>query len=162
MSPAGAATARNGDHALTTRNRKGFQMADDTSATIHLLHQPKPKTGAERARAYRARKAGGPVTPPAPSPVTPPSRATPPVTSRPVTSRVTTVTSLDVTPAAVTSPTVTPSRVTPSWRHSGWTLPPPPAFANLERSTAGLVAACQKGMEATRQVFGGSNPAEKR
>jgi hypothetical protein len=34
-------------------------MADDTSASIITLHQPKrPKTPAERARAYRERKKG--------------------------------------------------------------------------------------------------------
>jgi hypothetical protein len=35
-------------------------MAKDDSASVITLHQPKrPKTGAERARAYRERKKGG-------------------------------------------------------------------------------------------------------
>jgi hypothetical protein len=37
-------------------------MADDISAPVITLHQPRPKeveTGAERARAYRERKKGG-------------------------------------------------------------------------------------------------------
>ena len=37
-------------------------MADDVSASVITLHQPRPKkakTGAERTRAYRERKKGG-------------------------------------------------------------------------------------------------------
>jgi hypothetical protein len=47
-------------------------MADTISATIVPLHQPRPKTGAERAKAYRDRKreAAKAAQPPAPS-VTP-------------------------------------------------------------------------------------------
>jgi len=60
-------------------------MATDNSATIIPLHQPKrPKTPAERARAYRLRKkAGGGESRP-PDPVTVPARVTP-VTPRSVT-----------------------------------------------------------------------------
>lgn len=70
-------------------------MANDTSASIITLHQPKAQTPAERARAYRLRKKGKapqgvtlrPVTPgvvsPAPAAVTPvtPSRVAKPVTA---------------------------------------------------------------------------------
>jgi hypothetical protein len=62
-------------------------MATDMSASIIPLHQPKPKTGAERVRAFRARKRekaeGGaalvpvPVLTPSPA-VTRPVRVTPP------------------------------------------------------------------------------------
>lgn len=90
-------------------------MADNTSASIIPLHQPKkPLTAAERAKAYRDRKrlkAGdvAPVAPVTPKPVTR-DVVTPvmpkPVTPKPVTpvtpvTRVTTVTT--VTPAQIAS-----------------------------------------------------------
>jgi hypothetical protein len=103
------------------------------------LHQPKrAKSPAQRAREYRARKKKASVgnpTPPAPTVTARRVTAmTPAVTSRPIT---------DVT-SPVTLPPVTPSR-------RPGRLPPPPGFTDLEKSTAELVAACQRGIEAARQ-----------
>jgi len=54
-------------------------MADDTSASVITLHQPRPtkaKTPAERARAYRGRKKSTlPAVVPVPAPVS--TRVTP-------------------------------------------------------------------------------------
>lgn len=67
-------------------------MANDTSASIITLHQPKAKTPAERAKAYRLRKKGQapevvtpvrPVTPTVVTPVTP-SRVAKAVTRPPL------------------------------------------------------------------------------
>jgi len=59
-------------------------MADDTSASVITLHQPRPKTAkspAERAREYRQRKrANLPAVVPAPAPVATPVTPRPPET----------------------------------------------------------------------------------
>jgi len=56
-------------------------MADDTSASVITLHQPRPKTAAERARAYRQRKrANLPAVIPAPVSVATPVTPRPPET----------------------------------------------------------------------------------
>jgi hypothetical protein len=67
-------------------------MATTETATLHTLHQPRPKTGAERAAAYRARKAAAPKMPKTPEAAHVTSRA-PSGTLAPVT-RVTPVTTV--------------------------------------------------------------------
>jgi hypothetical protein len=67
-------------------------MADDTSATIIPLHQPqkrRPKTGAERARAYRLRKKAAAPALPVPVPMGTPVTILAPLPRPVVTSRVT-------------------------------------------------------------------------
>jgi hypothetical protein len=99
-------------------------MAKDSSAPViafHQVPQKRPKTGAERVAAYRARKRAA------------------------VTLQAATVTLQPVSPADVTP-------VTP--RRNGWRLPAGPTFVGLEKSTAELVAACQRGIEAARVLFG--------
>jgi hypothetical protein len=78
-------------------------MASETSASVITLFQPRPKTGAERAKAYRDRKRAAGVTAhaPASTPTPAPAIASP------------------VTPAPLR---VTPSRVTPSRRYDASTL----------------------------------------
>jgi hypothetical protein len=99
-------------------------MAKNDAASIITLHQvpqKRPKTGAERVAAHRARKRAA-AKPPA---------------------------------ATVTLPAVSPADVAPPvTRRNGWRLPEPPSFANLEKSTAELVEACQKGIAAARVLFG--------
>jgi hypothetical protein len=86
-------------------------MAEDYSASIIPLHQPpRPKTPAERAKAYRERKRQKTVTVPSPIPavtaVTPvtPSRITKPVTPsrRPVASIMLTVAAIGLALVGVT------------------------------------------------------------
>ena len=111
---------------------------NDTASIITLMHQPKPKTASERGRAYRKRqrdKSAVRSGKSAPSPAEPIERsktfANGEQPQRPVRERPT---------AAV--------------RFERPTLPPPPAFADLEKSTAELVAACQRGIEAARLLRG--------
>ena len=141
-------------------------MATDDTASIIPLHQARPalptagkskaKTPAERAKAYRARKAAAksPTLPDSLEPVdTTHHNTTPHVTAQHLTAQHVTsrVTPSPVMP--VTSPVTEPVIVTPSRRH-GWRLPEPPTFAALEKNTAELVAACERGMAAARFLFG--------
>jgi hypothetical protein len=92
-------------------------MATEETASIHRLHQAKrPKTGAERVAAHRARKRAA------------------------ATLQAATVTLPPVPPADVTP--ATPRR---NGRHG-------PDFSELEKSTAELMAACQRGMDAARSI----------
>jgi hypothetical protein len=119
-------------------------MAANVSARLVSLNQPRPKkakTPAERSREYRERKRQNIVSADAP-----PRAADASVTLRSITPAVT---SRPVTPSCVTS--ITPP-VTPSRRHGR--LPEPPAFAELEKTTAELVTACQRGIEAARLMVG--------
>lgn len=54
-------------------------MANDDTASVITLHQPRPKTAAERAKAYRQRqKANLPAVVPAPAPIATPVTVRPP------------------------------------------------------------------------------------
>jgi hypothetical protein len=82
-------------------------MADDTTASIITLHQPhaprRPKTPAERAKAYRDRKkANGPSTAPLPAPAAPavPEPVAPP--SRPAATILLTVSALALGAVGIT------------------------------------------------------------
>jgi hypothetical protein len=113
-------------------------MAKDDLASVIRLHRPKPKTSAERGRAFRERernKSAVKSAKAAPSPAKPIEKsktfANGKQPERPVRKRPT---------AAV--------------RFERPTLPPPPAFAELEKSTAELVAACKRAIEAARLLRG--------
>jgi hypothetical protein len=73
-------------------------MAEVISASIIPLHQPRPKTGAERSKAYRDRKRVAPAALPVLVPVAT-SRVTP--VTRAVTSRVTPVTLRTTSPVTL-------------------------------------------------------------
>jgi hypothetical protein len=98
------------------------------AGSLHL-HRPKPKTSAERGRAYRKRereKSAARSAKAAPSPAEP------------------------IEKSKTFANGEQPERPVREWP----TLPPPPAFAELEKSTAELVAACQRGIEAARLLRG--------
>jgi hypothetical protein len=101
---------------VRTRRLAAVPMADDTSASIIQLHQPKPKTAAERGRAFRERQRNK---------------------------------------SAVRSAKAAPSPAEPVEKSRTFANGAP-KFAELEKSTAELVAACQRGIEAARLMVGRS------
>ena len=84
-------------------------MAENETATVSILHPPKPKTSAERNRAFRQRQK---------------ERSAVRKSAKPAQPVVKPATSAD----------------------GG------PTFAELEKTTADLIAACQRGMQAARDL----------
>ena len=84
-------------------------MAENETATVSILHPPKPKTSAERNRAFRQRQK---------------ERSAVRKAAKPAQPVVKPKTSADVGPT----------------------------FAELEKTTADLIAACQRGMQAARDL----------
>jgi hypothetical protein len=89
-------------------------MAKDDSASVIPLHQPKPKTAAERGKAFRERQRNR---------------------------------------SAVKSGKSAEQPAQPVEKSKTFANGEP-AFAKLERTTAELVAACQRGIEAARLLRG--------
>lgn len=85
-------------------------MAENDTATVTILHQPRPKTSAERGRAFRERQRNK---------------------------------------SAIKSGKSARSAAQPVEKPKTFANGEP-TFASLERTTAELVASCQRGIEAAR------------
>jgi hypothetical protein len=91
-------------------------MAENETATVSILHPPKPKTSAERNRAFRQRQK---------------ERSA-------IRSEEKFLTNRGKTPQPVEKPKTSADG--------------DPTFAELERTTKELVEACQRGMQAARDL----------